>query len=367
MINKQDGKNEISLLQYILTINGVQVGFGLLTFPRGLEQVAGTDGWISIIIGWAMTTLVSLCIVRVMAKHPGDTLLDLLTRYTGKWMGKAGMVIWILYYLLASTSLYISVILVIRTWILPKTPGYALMLLFIIPTYMLIRGGVRIFCRYAVFVFFFTLWMPFLLTIPIKDSHWVYLLPVLKEGWMPVLSAVKETIVAYLGFEFAFILYPYLNNKQNAAKGIVIANTITLIVYLQITLVCFLYFSPNEISEYIYPTLFLLKPIHFSFLERFEIVFLSFYLFIFSRPSISYLFSAMYGINQLVNKKSWLLPTYILLPLMVVVLLFYTPSSEQANDMREWWGFIGYFVAYAFPVVFLLYITGYTYWQRRKG
>jgi spore germination protein (amino acid permease) len=360
-------KNEISLWQYILTINGVQVGFGLLTFPRDLEHAAGTDGWISILIAWAITTLVSLCIVKIMGKHPGDTLLDVLTRYTGKWMGKTGMVIWILYSLLATLSLSFSIVFVIRTWILPKTPGYAIMLLLIIPAYMLMRGGVRIISRFAVFVFFFTLWMPFLLTIPIKDGHWVYLLPILKEGWMPVLNAVKTTVLPFLGFEFAFILYPYLKQKQSAAKGIVIANTITLLVYLQITFVCFVYFSPDEISQFIWPTLTLVKPIHFSFLERFEIVFLSFYLFVFADSGIPYAFSVTDGINQLCKKKGWQLPIYILLVMLVVVSLFYRPSAEQTDAWREWWGVVSYFVAYAFPVVFLLYISGYTYWQRRKG
>ena len=46
----------------------------------------------SIIIGCALTTLVSLCIVKIMEKHPGYTLLDVLTRYLGKWLGRVGMI-----------------------------------------------------------------------------------------------------------------------------------------------------------------------------------------------------------------------------------------------------------------------------------
>ncbi|WCK55631.1 endospore germination permease [Aneurinibacillus sp. Ricciae_BoGa-3] len=364
---RRDGKNEISLLQYILTIHSAQIGYGVLTLPRELEQVAGTDGWISVIIGWAITTLVSLCIVRLMAKHPGDTLYDLLTRYTGKWMGKAGIIIWILYYLLASVSLAFSIVFVIRLWILPKTPDYALMLLFIIPGYMLIRGGIRIISRYAVFVFFFTLWLAVVILIPLKNSHWVYLLPVLKEGWMPVLYAVKTTSIAFLGFELAFIIYPYLKNKQSASKGIVIANTLTLMAYLLITLVCFVYFSPTGISEFLWPTLTLVKPIHFPFLERFEIVFLSFYLFVFSTSAYPYVFSATYAINQLFNKTKWQLPTFILQASFVLILIFYTPSIAHTDALREWWGVASYFVAYAFPVVFLLYVTGYTYLKGRKA
>lgn len=59
----------------------------------------------SIIIGCVITTLVSLCIVKIMEKHPGYTLLDVLTRYLGKWLGRIGMIFWILYAVLAAVSL----------------------------------------------------------------------------------------------------------------------------------------------------------------------------------------------------------------------------------------------------------------------
>ncbi|MEN1937536.1 endospore germination permease [Paenibacillus sp. 102] len=360
-------KREISLLQYILTISGVQVGFGVLTLPREVAQGASTDGWISIIIGWALTTLVSLCIVQIMAKHPGDTLFDMLTRYLGKWVGKAGMVLWILYSLLAAVSLVFSLLLVVHIWILPRTPGYLIMLLLAIPMYMLTHGGVRIISRYAVFHFFFTLWMPLLLFIPLKDSHWVYLLPLLKEGWLPIFNTVKSTIIAFLGFEFAFVLYPYLNNKQSAGKGIFIANVITLFIYLQITLVCFVYFSPDGITEFLWPTLSLVTPFHFSFLERFEIIFLSFYLFVIFDSCIPYIFTATDGINQLFNKKGGPLPIWILLSAYVLIFFFYTPSSYQIDALRELWGKTSYFFVFIFPVVFLLYITVCQRWQRRRS
>ncbi|MFD6441779.1 endospore germination permease [Peribacillus sp. NPDC060186] len=360
------GKNEISLWQYILTISGTQVGFSLLTLPGKVEHIAGTDGLISIVIAWAITTLVSLCIVKIMAKHPEDTLVDVLTRYMGKWIGKAGMVIWIVYSLVAAISLFLSTLLIIQVWVLPQTPSYVLMILLTIPIYMLMRGGVRIISRYEVFVFLFTLWMPFVLSISLKDAHWVYLLPLLKEGWIPIFHTAKTIVASFLGFEFAFVLYPYLNNKKSAAKGIVIANTITLLVYLQVTLVCFVYFGPDGILEFLWPTLSLVMPLHFSFLERLEIVFLSFYLFIFLDSTVPYVFAAMDGINQLLNKKDWQFPTCIFFFLMVVGLFFYTPSTYQIDALWEWVRISGFYVAYIFPVAFLLYITAFTRWKRRR-
>ena len=55
-------KKEITLLQYILAIHRHPVRTSILTLPAELSKTAGTDGWISIIIGSVLTTIVSLCI-----------------------------------------------------------------------------------------------------------------------------------------------------------------------------------------------------------------------------------------------------------------------------------------------------------------
>ncbi len=193
-----------------------------------------------------------------------------------------------------------------------------------------------------------------------------YLLPLIKEGWLPIINTVKSTIIAFLGFEFSFVLYPYLTNKASAKKGIVIANLITLFIYLQITFVSFIYFSPDGITKFLWPTLSLVTPFHFSFLERFEIIFLSFYLFIIFDSCIPYIFTASDGINQLLNKKGSSLPIYFLLFGCIFILFFYIPSSYQISALREFWGTASYFIVFLFPVVFLLYMTLYQHWKRRK-
>lgn len=147
-------KREITLFQYILTISGVQVGFGLLTLPREVAEGANTDGWISVIIGCAITILVSLCIVHIMSKHPGYTLLDVLIRYLGKWLGKGMMVLWILYAVLAAVSLIFSLLYIVHIWILPRSPMFLIMILLSIPMIMLACKGVLIISRYAVFTLF---------------------------------------------------------------------------------------------------------------------------------------------------------------------------------------------------------------------
>ena len=138
---------------------------------------------------------------------------------------------------------------------------FLIMILLSIPMLMLACKGVLIISRFAVFTVIFTLWMPLLLFIPLKDGHWIYLLPS-KEGWIPVVTTVKSTIIAFLGFEFAFVLYPYLTNKS-AAKRNHYCKYDYAMLYLQVTFVSFVYFSPDGITKF-YGRLFLLLH-HFTF------------------------------------------------------------------------------------------------------
>lgn len=360
-------KKSITLTQYILTIHGVQMGQDVLTLPSDVAAVAGTDGWISVIIGSIITMIVSLCIVSIMAKYPGETFLQVLTRYFGKWVGKACMIIWGLYSLMSVIVLLYFTVVVLRVSIMAQTPSYVLVFLCIIPIYMVIRSGAQIVGRYAVFVFFFTLWMPLLLLISLGDAHSVFLLPLIKEGIGPILYAAKNTVLVFFGFEMAFILYPYLKNKQMAARGIVIANSLSLILYLLITLACFSYFSPDEITQYIWTTLRLVKPIEFPFLERFEIIFLSFFLYLFSTSIIPYAFSVTKSVEQIFDKKDWQLPIYILLLGLFFTSFFHKINYKELETLRTWWGWTGITVAYAFPVVLFLYITAHQYLNRQRA
>lgn len=71
---------------------------------------------------------------------------------------------------------------------------------------MLARQGIRMLGRYAEFVGVSMIIMLPLFLIAMREGHWIHLLPVLKEGWIPVLKGVKTTVLSFLGFELAFIL-----------------------------------------------------------------------------------------------------------------------------------------------------------------
>ncbi|MEH7252781.1 endospore germination permease [Neobacillus niacini] len=350
-------KNQITFMQYIFLIHGVQVGVGLLTLPRELAEIAGTDGWISIIIGYFLATVAGLLIIQVMKKYPNGTILDLLTHYFGKWIGKIAALVYGLYFAFLASIIFIRECLFIQFWILPQTDMFILMLLLSIPTYLIVRNNIKIIARYSQLVFFMTTWMIFFYFPPLKEAHWLHLLPVVKEGWIPIFTAVKLTIFSFIGFEIAFFLYPSLQKKQKASAGLVIANTLTLLILLTITIVIFTFFSPDEITQFKEPTISVLKIVEFKFLERVEIVFLSFYIFVISTTVLPLMYSTVFCLSQLFGAQnhSKFVGWYLLLNL--VYIMFITQSFDRNDQLSKLVQPISLFLAYVFPICLLIYVS----------
>ncbi|MEH7385827.1 endospore germination permease [Bacillus sp. JJ1521] len=348
MINVK-GK-EISLLQFILLIHGVQMGVGVLSLPRELAEKAGTDGWIAIILGCFISVTCSLIIIQIMKKHPNGTILDLITFYFGKWVGKLGGFLFIMYFGFFAFVTFTREVVFIQAWILPRTKLYLLILLLAIPTYMLARNNVQILGRYAVVVFFMTLWTIILYLIPLKDAHWLHLLPIIKDGWYPIFTAVKTTIFTFIGFEIAFFLYPFLQNKQSASLGVIIANTITMFAYLIITIVSFAFFSPDEITRYNEPTITILKVIEFNFIERLEVVLFAFYLFVMSSTVVPLMFMSVFSTSWLFGQEEHTKPLFWFLVFMVIYMFFFPPSLNMDLKWQKGVQLLGLIFAYAFPI-----------------
>ncbi|CAN7706367.1 endospore germination permease [Paenibacillus sp. LjRoot153] len=356
--------NQISLYQYILIIFETQVGIGVLSLPRDLAKTGGSDGWISIVLGWILSILVSLVVIQVMNKNPESTIFELLTQYFGKWVGKGLSVFWILYAAYAASVVMFSTVYLVKLWIVPGMREVILMLLFIIPIYIITKHGIRVIGLFAEFVLLISLWMPFLLLYALKDTHWLFLLPIGKDGLYPILSTVKSTILSFLGFEMAFILYPFLKDKKSASKGIVIANSLSMMIFVMVTVISFVRFSPDEINDYVYPTLNLLKLIQLPFLERLEIIFLCVYLFTLFMTIIPYLYAAVLGASQLFGKQDHRTMLRVVMCLWFILPFFFLPSGSQINDMGKSWGMAGTYFAYVLPII--LWIYGWLFHPARK-
>ncbi|NOV01756.1 GerAB/ArcD/ProY family transporter [Paenibacillus planticolens] len=360
-------KNKITSLQYILINTGMQVSVFFLALPRILFEEAGTDGWISLIICWFITVLASLAIIKVMSRQPEGTLLDLLTSYGGKWAGRAAAIALFLYLLYFAYSSLIQTTLITKEWLLPQTSAYLIILMLLIPTYVVAISGIRVIGRYAEITGLLSLWIPFVYLLPLKEAHWLHLLPIAGEGWRPISAGLPFGLYCFLGFATTFILYPYLQNKRQASKVITISNTLTLLLHLFVTMVCYVYFSPDEIATYNEPAINVLRVIEFKFVERIEVIFIALYLLIFSLGWIPALYMCAYCTNWLTGMQSERNHFRVLLLILAVGSYFYIPTLHQNENLERLFLRVGIGVEYAFPLLLLMCLWLLDRLSRRKN
>lgn len=356
--------NEITTWQYIFLIFTSEIGIGVLPFPANVARYAGTDNWISVILGWALITAGSLFIIQAMKRYPDGTLLDLLTNYWGKWAGMAGAIVVALYFAFFSYVVFSRTVIYVKAWLLPQTSELLLVVLLIIPFWLIARSGVRVLGRFAEFVVLICCWMPLIFIYVLGDAEWLHLLPVLKEGWEPVVKGTPEMVFTFLGFEMTFVLYPFLQKKNRAAIGVITGNTLALLVYLLLDFTCLVFYSPDEISQYNEPVISLLKVVEFPFIERFEIVFLALYLLLIALTWIPFTFCSVYSTSWMLGKQDHRPHLIVFLLLLVGSYCFYHPTFRANNKMIDWMGKFGAGFAVVFPLLLWMLVAAADRYRR---
>ncbi|KIL40488.1 spore gernimation protein [Gordoniibacillus kamchatkensis] len=358
--------NEITPMQYTLILFGTQVGTGVLALPRVLAEKSGTDGWISIILAWALNSVAGLLILSLFKRYPDDTMPDLLVRLFGKWLGKLILLPLLAYFAFFSWTSLVRGLLYVKAWFLPKTPDYIVMLLLTVPVFMVVRNGLRVQARYSEIVFYMTMWMPFFLLFLLSRGHWIHMLPLFKEGWWPIVKALPTTLLSFLGIEVLYVLHPFLQKKQYAVHGFMIANGMTGLLYLLVVIVCYVYFSPDAITLYNQPVLSLLKEIEFRFLERFDMVFLALYLLVISRSWVPYIFSTVFCASQLLGKQDHAVPAVCYMIATIVLVFLIHPTWNESDMWVQYQLYAAPFLVYLLPLILYLYVRGLEAFRGRQ-
>ncbi|MCR2805228.1 GerAB/ArcD/ProY family transporter [Paenibacillus soyae] len=353
-------KQQLSHKQYIFYIYKTQIGIGVLVLPNTLSKMAGNSGWISLLLGWMIATAAGYFIIQVMKRHPGRTFAEVLQDVLGKWIGRAVMTAWIAYAAIAVGVVLFMEVIIIQVWILRNMEQLLLIAAIMIPVFMITRNRLQVQGRYVEFVYLYTLWMPPLLFFSLKDSHVLNLLPIAGDGLLPILYGIKPTLIPFLGFETAYMLYPHLQDKTKAFRGLLIANSLALIIFMTVVVTSTMYFSSEELRTFIWPTMQLLKTITLPFIERFEIVFLSYYIILVTQTLCAYLFFTANGIKDLFGLQDH---AKLILPLLVLLLAaaaILKPTLEGMEATNAWYDIVSIGMGYAFPLLF------WGLWQARK-
>ncbi|WP_162848363.1 GerAB/ArcD/ProY family transporter [Paenibacillus nanensis] len=342
---------QLSHKQYIFYMYKTQIGIGVLILPNVLTKAAGNSGWISLLLGWMIATASGYFMIQVMKRHPGQTFDGMLQAVLGKWAGRTVLALWVAYTACTVAVVLYTEVNIIQIWILRDMNQLLLVLALLIPVYRLARCRLQVQGRYAEFVYIFTFWMPPLVLFSLKEAHALNLLPIAGDGLWPILNGIRASLVPFLGFETAFLLYPHLQDKTKAFKGVLAANSLSLLIYIFVFLTSTMYFSSEELRTYLWPTLQLLKAVTMPFIERFEIVFLAYYIILVTQTLSAYLFFAASGIQSLIGSKDHKRPVVLLIVLLIGVAWIWKPTLEEMEMVSGGFDTVSIGMGYVFPLL----------------
>ncbi|XRG80493.1 GerAB/ArcD/ProY family transporter [Rossellomorea sp. GAMAL-10_SWC] len=349
-------KLNITYYQFVLIIFGVQIGIGMLSLPRELAEKSGAGSWISILFGGLISTILSTLYIKLCQKVPHKNFSSFITLYLGKIVGKIMLFLISIYFIYGASLVLMLSVLFVQSYLLQHTSAYIILFLFLVPSFQLVTGGIHLIAKYIETIFPLVIFFLLMLFLTLKIPNFKNLIPILKEGWMPIIKSVPTTTVSFLGIEIIFVIYPFLDKKEKAMKGVIVANMMSSFTYLFVTIICFLNYNPYEILTIFAPVIDILSIIEFQFLERMDVILLSLLFMVISKTWVTYFWAGMDGLYELFKIKRFPLFVMTIFSLITISSFFFIPSFKFFDLQVKTFSNLGLIVILGLPI--LLWIGG---------
>ncbi|WP_235439594.1 GerAB/ArcD/ProY family transporter [Paenibacillus sp. DMB20] len=140
-----------------------------------------------------------------------------------------------------------------------------------------------------------------------------------------------------------------------------------MLVYVFVTIICFVFYSPDGITVVNQPGLSFLKTIEFRFLERFDMVFLAVYLILVSKAWNTYAYVSAFSTGRILNKQDHSSYAFIYFLLVIGCVFFVNPTWNLSEKWTTLVSYIGMAVIYVFPLFLLVFALGHEKYRRWKA
>ncbi|MFD2671370.1 GerAB/ArcD/ProY family transporter [Marinicrinis sediminis] len=177
----------------------------------GLGMQAKQDAWLALLIGLVPGLLIFAVYAYLHGVFPRYSLVGILFQLFGSWIGSCLSIVYILYFIyIASRVLrdFISLIVIVT---LDLTPIYMISLLMLAIIFYACQSGLAPLLRTGIILTFIVIvfWLITFILLLLSDvADFNRLLPVLEEGWKPVLqTAFPLTATFPFGEMVVFMMF----------------------------------------------------------------------------------------------------------------------------------------------------------------
>ncbi len=343
-------EEKISALQLGILVIVSVIGIGILTLPRVITEIADTDGWMLIIVGGAVTIALALIMNSLGNMFPDKTIIEYSRDLVGGPLSYLIGIILIIYFtLIAAFSIRIFGE-VLKMYLLPKTPIEIIIMTFLITVIYLVRNNLEGIARFYEIIILI-MFIPYFLALfaGTGDLDYSNLLPVFQTSPKVILGGILQIVFSFSGFEVIYLFIPFVSDKKNIKRTLIIVISITTIIYLISSLIVIASFGPQQTKALLWPLMAYIKSIEVpgAFIEQLEGVIMTIWvLFIFTTIATLY-FSSVFILGRLTKVREHKIFPTALLPLIYII-------SLQPANVPELYQWLGTFSTYAGSVVIII-------------
>ncbi|MWC27946.1 GerAB/ArcD/ProY family transporter [Paenibacillus sp. MMS18-CY102] len=298
-------EENITARQLMSLVVMTQLGTEVLSLPHAEAGIAGHDTWLSVLLSGLAAQAGIMLIWWLGSRYSLRNFYAYLPLLAGRPAGASVILIYGCYYALSGLLLILLYTDILKRWIFVLTLTWVIILMLLIVCGYAATSTLKK-LSYIAQSFMFFVYISFLLIIfsGIYGLDARNLLPILPNGWLPVMKGVFPAFSAYVGYDLLLYAYPFVKaqSKKKLLLAMTLANVFTILFYVAVCLICTMKFGLEQLKVIPEPIVFILKNYRVEILQSIDILFLIYYVCIVSTTIFVYFFLAAKAFLHLRNQ-----------------------------------------------------------------
>ncbi|OAJ76243.1 spore gernimation protein [Brevibacillus sp. SKDU10] len=337
-------------------IASMVIGVSILTLPRVAVEAVGTaDVWIDVLAGGILAMIAGYFCAKLSQQYPSYHFYRITQIIAGKWVSSLLILIYSLFYFFLCVYEARVQAEVIRHFLLDQTPIHMTIICFLLAGLYLVMGGAHPIVRLFLLYFPVTILILFSIVLLNYQSFQIEnLLPVLKDGWMPLLHGMPATSPSYMAFEVIMFLTYMMKSPADSSKSVVIGLGFATLIYTTITVMVVGTLTAHEVKTLTWPTMEFVKQIEFpgAFFEHYELFFMVIWVFSIFTTFVFCFYLVSLGLSLLVPIRLPLLQ--VLLTPLLYAFAMVPQNLDQAFSLGTQLGYASIITSVVIPILLLL-------------
>ncbi|MFF2448127.1 GerAB/ArcD/ProY family transporter [Neobacillus sp. NPDC058068] len=360
-------KAKIKASQMFILIVLFEMGSAILV---GLGTDAKQDAWIAILLGLAGGLLLFLVYYLLFSYYQDLPLTSYLQIITGKWIGRFLGFLYIVYFIYCAARILRDFGELLATTIYTSTPLIVINSLMIITIIYAIHKGIEVIARVGelFFAIIYLMAIGGILLVTVSGLiHLEFLLPILENGWKPVIKTfLSETLTFPFGEMIVFtMLLPFLNDAKKVKivcfGGMVLAGVnIAITVAINVASL-----GPELFTRSNFPLLTTIGKIQLAnFIERLDVLFML-YLVVGGFFKIAlYFYAAVAGTADIFKFKNQYSLSF---PIGFIILFAsMTIATTYAEHVKEGLHVVPIYLHWPFQIIIPFMLLVIAFFRNRK-